>query len=131
MRGRRRRRVANTSRQQNVPKIKLTCDSLPIRGVVYSRLTQTPCSSDREINGSPLTVAVYLRTVTGLNRPRGIAFKHMIVTAWGINKVSIFDINGQIQSLGRMVTDDITQIKLIVTDNNYLCEQRTQNAEDQ
>ena len=89
------------------------------------------------MDGSPLTVAVYpdilqqgrpVRIVTGLNRPRGIAFKHMIVTAWGINKVSIFDINGQIQSLGRMVTDDITQI---VTDNNYLCEQRTQNAEDQ
>ena len=63
--------------------------------------------NDREINGSPFTVTVYpdprqlghpVRTVTGLDRPYGIAFnshQEMIVSeCWG-HRVSIFDIRGQ------------------------------------
>ena len=88
--------------------------------------------NDREINGSPFTVTMYpdplqlgrpVRTITGLNRPRGIAFnnhKHMIVTEWGINKVSIFDINGQkIQSFGSYGNgpDQMIYPKNIVTDS--------------
>ena len=61
----------------------------------------------REINGSPFTVTVYpdprqlglpVKTVTGLNKPFGIAFnshQEMIVSEWGGHKLSIFDIRGQ------------------------------------
>ena len=63
--------------------------------------------NDREINGSPFTVTVYpdprqlglpVRTVTGLNWPFDIAFnshQEMIVSEWGGNRLSIFDIRGQ------------------------------------
>ena len=63
--------------------------------------------NDREINGSPFTVTVYpnprqlglpVRTVTDLNRPYDIAFnshQEMIVSEWGGNRLSIFDIRGQ------------------------------------
>ncbi|CAI8020299.1 E3 ubiquitin-protein ligase TRIM71, partial [Geodia barretti] len=63
--------------------------------------------NDREINGSPFTVTVYpdpsqlgrpVRTLTGLNKPYGIAFnshQEMIVSECGGHRVSIFDIRGQ------------------------------------
>ena len=63
--------------------------------------------NDREINGSPFTVTVYLdprqlghpvRTVTGLDYPYGIAFnshQEMIVSESGGRRLSIFDIRGQ------------------------------------
>ena len=63
--------------------------------------------NDREINGSPFTVTVYLdptqlgrpvRVVTRLNRPYGITFNkcgEMIVSECGGHRVSIFDIRGQ------------------------------------
>ena len=63
--------------------------------------------NDREINGSPFTVTVYpdprqlglpVRTVTGLNRPYGIAFnshQEMIVSECFSDRLSIFDIRGQ------------------------------------
>ena len=88
--------------------------------------------NDREINGSPFTVIVYpdpiklghpVRTLTGLNRPRGIAFnshKQMIVSEWGDNKLSIFDINGQkIRSFGSYGNGPGQMIypKTIVTDD--------------
>ncbi|CAI8047366.1 Reticulocyte-binding protein 2 homolog a, partial [Geodia barretti] len=61
----------------------------------------------REINGSPFTVTVYpdprqlghpVRTVTGLNKPYGIAFnshQEMIVSECEGHRVSIFDNRGQ------------------------------------
>ena len=63
--------------------------------------------NDREINGSPFTVTVYpdprqlglpVRTVTGLNKPYGIAFnshQEMIVSENSGHRLSIFDIRGQ------------------------------------
>ena len=63
--------------------------------------------NDREINGSPFTITVYpdptqlgrpVRVVTDLNRPYGIAYNscgEMIVSEWGGDRVSIFDIRGQ------------------------------------
>ena len=65
-----------------------------------------------------------VRTLTGLNRPRGIAFnshKQMIVSEWGDNKLSIFDINGQkIRSFGSYDSGRPGQMiypKTIVTDD--------------
>ena len=63
--------------------------------------------NDKEINGSPFTVTVYpdpkqlghpVRTVTGLDRPCGIAFNNreeMIVSEWGAHRLSILDTRGQ------------------------------------
>ena len=63
--------------------------------------------NNREINGSPFNVTVYpdprqlglpVRTVTGLNKPYGIAFnshQEMIVSEYGCDRLSIFDIRGQ------------------------------------
>ena len=57
--------------------------------------------------GSPFTVTVYpdpkqlnhpVRTVTGLDRPRGIAFNNreeMIVSEWGADRLFILDTRGQ------------------------------------
>ena len=85
-----------------------------------------------EINGSPFTVTVYpdprqlghpVRTVTGIDGPRGIAFngyQDMIVSEWGQNKLSIFDIKGQkIRSFGSFGSGPSQMIypKTIVTDN--------------
>ena len=62
---------------------------------------------EREINGSPFTVTVYadprqlglpVRTVTGLNRPYGIAFnshQEIIVSESDGHRLSILDIRGQ------------------------------------
>ena len=64
-------------------------------------------ANDREINGSPFTITVYLdptqlgrpvRIVTDLNRPYGIAYYcrgEMIVSEWGANRVSIIDNRGR------------------------------------
>ena len=63
--------------------------------------------NDKEINGSPFTVTVYpdpkqlghpVRTVTGLDWPRGIAFNNreeMIVIECGADRLSILDTRGQ------------------------------------
>ena len=63
--------------------------------------------NDKEINGSPFTVTVYpdpkqlghpVKTVTGLDRPCGIAFNNreeMIVSECGAHRVSILDTRGQ------------------------------------
>ena len=63
--------------------------------------------NDREINGSPFTMTVYLdptqlghpvRAVTDLNRPYGIAYNsrgEMIVSEWGGHRVSIIDNRGK------------------------------------
>ena len=63
--------------------------------------------NNREIIGSPFTVTVYpdprqlglpVRTVTGLNKPYGIAFnshQEMIVSECQSHRLSIFDIRGQ------------------------------------
>ena len=63
--------------------------------------------NDKEINGSPFTVTVYpdpkqlghpVRTVTGLDRPYGIAFNNreeMIVSECGAHRLSILDTRGQ------------------------------------
>ena len=63
--------------------------------------------NDKEINGSPFTVTVYpdpkrlgnpVRTVTGLDRPYGIAFNNreeMIVSEWCAHRLSILDTRGQ------------------------------------
>ena len=63
--------------------------------------------NDKEIDGSPFTVTVYLdptqlghpvRVVTDLNHPYGIAYnsqEEMIVSEWGGHRVSIFKIRGQ------------------------------------
>ena len=63
--------------------------------------------NDKEIDGSPFTVTVYLdptqighpvRVVTDLNRPYGIAYnsqEEMIVSKWLSHKVSMFKIRGQ------------------------------------
>ena len=63
--------------------------------------------NDREINGSPFTITVYpdptqlgrpVRVVTDLDRPYDIAYNsrgEMIVSEWGGDRVSIFDIRGQ------------------------------------
>ena len=63
--------------------------------------------NDKEIDGSPFTVTVYLdptqlghpvRVVTDLYHPYGIAYnsqEEMIVSEWGGHRVSIFKIRGQ------------------------------------
>ena len=63
--------------------------------------------NDKEINGSPFTVTVYLeptqlghpvRVVTGLNQPYGIAYntqEEMIVSECGSHRVSILKTRGQ------------------------------------
>ena len=63
--------------------------------------------NDREINGSPFTITVYLdptqlgrpvRIVTDLNRPYGIAYNsrgEMIVSEFGDHRVSIIDNRGK------------------------------------
>ena len=63
--------------------------------------------NDREINGSPFTITVYLdptqlgrplRIVTDLNKPRGIAYNsrgEMIVSEWDGDRVSIIDNRGK------------------------------------
>ena len=63
--------------------------------------------NDREINGSPFTITVYLdptqlgrpvRIVTDLIRPYGIAYNsrgEMIVSEWGGHRVSIIDNRGK------------------------------------
>ena len=63
--------------------------------------------NDREINGSPFTMTVYLdptqlgrpvRIVTDLNSPYGIAYNsrgEMIVSEWGGDRVSIIDNRGK------------------------------------
>ena len=63
--------------------------------------------NDREINGSPFTMTVYLdptqlgrpvRIVTDLNRPYDIAYNsrgEMIVSEWGGDRVSIIDNRGK------------------------------------
>ena len=62
---------------------------------------------DKEINGSPVSVMVYpdptqlgspVRTVTGLDRPYGIAFnshREMIVSEWGGHRLSVIDNRGE------------------------------------
>ena len=69
--------------------------------------------NNREISGSPFTITVYpdptqpgrpVRTVTGLNKPYGIAFNsrgEMVVAEFGSDQVSVFSNSGQrIRSFG-------------------------------
>ena len=91
--------------------------------------------NDREINGSPFTITVYpdptqlghpVRVVTGLDSPYGIAYNsrgEMIVSEYGSNKVSIFDIRGQkIRTFGSPgdSPDHMTGPAGIAVDNIYV-----------
>ena len=126
------------SSQPGLPRLKTSLPVSPSRHEVSYTATSRGQHrlhvqvNDREINGSPFTVTVYpnpkqlsnpVKVMTRLDRPRGIAFnsqKHVIVSEWGSNKLSVFDTKGEkIRSFGSYGSGphEMRYPKTIVTDN--------------